>query len=230
LVPSKFKNAQNPWDDINFRRKAFERIAKQHGFDPFDPKNWDKTVIKRAVASLRKSMKGNGGDGLKMILTYHSLRIATALVELFPEMLAERKTKTFNPDTTFEHKKRIFERFAKRNGFDPLDAHSWAAQTNQKLVALTGWNYVKNQYNGNVVQMLSHFFPNIGLVPSMFRASWKTAEQRRAYFEKYARDHNFNPLDAESWYQHRPNFASKLKYGPKKMVTLTTCWLTIEEV
>jgi len=86
-----------------------------------------------------------------------------------------------------------------------LNPLNWAAQPPQKLAQLVGpRNYFWSHFSGNVGQIMSHFFPNIGLEPSMFSnyGKWRLAEQRKNFFEKYARENNFDASSAESWYKH----------------------------
>jgi len=208
----KEKLPQSRWEEEENRRKAFLDYAELHRFDPFIAENWRRQSFRDKIWPIRMS------------IPYHNGKIATALQELFPRIkLNPTKSKGHNTrkilrkfdrshsptKSIVERKKRILEKFAARNGFDPLNALSWASHSRDKFIELVGWSFVKSQFNGDVVQMLSHFFPNIGLVPSMFphgRDRWKTTERRRAYFEEYAKDNNFDPLDAENWYRHPPKY------------------------
>jgi len=185
------------WTDAQNRRKFFEEFAREHGFDPLNAEHW----YSQDLGAVRASASG--------VMKYHKLNMAQALLELFPEVPFDRsRLRSINS----EYKKRVFEGFAKRNGFDPLNPLNWAAQSRKKLAKLAGVIYLRGHYNGDIFQLLLHLFPNIGLVPSMFKphstAKWETAQQRKAFFEKYANDHNFDALDAENWYKHRPKIAA----------------------
>jgi len=180
------------WSDPRNRRKFFEEFARERGFDPLKAEHWYSQPL------LRSRIRAAAGGLLK----YHGKSMAQALIELFPEVHFDGS----RFDTIkLEHKKHIFLEFAKRSGFDPLNPLNWAAQSREKLSKLADGIYLRGHFNGDVVKLLLCLFPNIGLVPSMFKTigKWYTAEQRKAFFEKYANDNSFDALNAENWYQHR---------------------------
>jgi len=169
------------WTDVRNRRKYFEEFARERGLDPLNPDHWHSMPI----SDLHRL------HGTKNVVQYHGGSIFQALVDLFPDVPLDRQRLHSNQ---IENKRRVFEEFAKRNGFDPLSPLNWASQPRENLTELAG---------GRAVQVLFQTFPNIGLVPSMFNSGkWRTAEQRKTFFEKYANENNFDPSDAAHWYKH----------------------------
>ena len=71
-------------------------------------------------------------------------------------------------------------------------------------------------HNNSVEQALIELFPEIGLnmhqfsgrgimyflndVLIRFEVGWNNLETRRAYFEKYAKQNGFDPLNSDNWY------------------------------
>jgi len=57
-------------------------------------------------------------------------------------------------------------------------------------------------YGNNLTRALMELFPNIGLEKKklLMLAPFQYTDKRREFFLKFARDHEFDPLDPENWY------------------------------
>lgn len=111
--------------------------------------------------------------------------------------------------------RRYFDAFALQKKFDPLQPSNWYTVTAKDF--LKKLVFVQNYYSDSLVRALTTVYPEIGLDPSKFpiipRYHWDNADNRRAFFEEYARDMGFDPLIAENWY--KVEFTSLLNSHPK---------------
>jgi hypothetical protein len=62
-------------------------------------------------------------------------------------------------------------------------------------------------HNNNITKALVDLFPNIGLDPAKFIyvSYWDKSENRRIFFENYAKKYDFDPLVPKNWYSQPRN-------------------------
>ena len=133
-------------------------------------------------------------------MQYHNNSIATALVELFPDIglvkvkLQAQQSKSFilcvshfiyivtAPWSYAEIRRKFFETYARKNGFDPLVAANWYSQSQNslrrespkvfsepppfdivKLMNIQGLSSVLFYHNASLTKALLDLFPDIGL-------------------------------------------------------------------
>eukprot|EP00026_Physarum_polycephalum_P001864 Phypoly_transcript_01867.p1 GENE.Phypoly_transcript_01867~~Phypoly_transcript_01867.p1 ORF type:complete len:897 (+),score=81.10 Phypoly_transcript_01867:37-2727(+) len=188
---------RNHYKDASKRRKWFERVALRRGLDPLVPVTWYKLAKKR----FREI------QGAQDILQYYSNSTVKALVHLFPEIGLELDK--FSPVITRHfwrsrsNRRHFFISYAKKKGFEHLVPENWYKANLQHLID-QGANGFVLQFNGSVSSALIDAFPEIGLDDEKFhiarRHHWKSASNRRRFFENIAKKHHFDPLVASNWY------------------------------
>jgi len=153
LDESKFRETPDKgyWDLASNRRRFFESFAKESGFDPLVPKNW---------YSLQKDDLIKY-EGAKNIFAHYE-NLSEALVDLFPFLDKARFKKEGQYRLNPVYIREFFEKFAKRNGFDPLVPHNWYQVSNQQIMSARGVHNVILHYKGISKALLAHF-PDIGL-------------------------------------------------------------------
>eukprot|EP00026_Physarum_polycephalum_P001724 Phypoly_transcript_01726.p1 GENE.Phypoly_transcript_01726~~Phypoly_transcript_01726.p1 ORF type:complete len:978 (+),score=124.21 Phypoly_transcript_01726:128-3061(+) len=103
---------------------------------------------------------------------------------------------------TDQKRRKFFERYAKEKGFDSLNPVNWYSQSRAKILSFKGGFRVLAYYNDSVSKALVYLFPDIGLDPSKFAdySNRNNTENRKRFFELYAKENGFNPLVAHNWY------------------------------
>jgi len=122
---------------------------------------------------------------------------------------------------SLENQKRLFEKFAQDNGFDPLNPNNWYAVPFEKLLNYKGMASILLYHRKSVRQALQSVFPNILLDPSKFtrceRNHWQVPENRRHLFESFAKTNGFDSLVPENWYAVPTKKFIKFKGAPSMM-------------
>eukprot|EP00026_Physarum_polycephalum_P002048 Phypoly_transcript_02052.p1 GENE.Phypoly_transcript_02052~~Phypoly_transcript_02052.p1 ORF type:complete len:648 (+),score=89.30 Phypoly_transcript_02052:207-2150(+) len=172
------------WGDISNRREFFEAYARANKFDPLIPDNWYKQSRKNVLSF----------PGAHSVLYYHQDSVPNALSDLFPNIGLDR-SKFYAQWHIASSRRKFFEYFAKKKGFNYSNPESWYAQSQDEILLTKGANKVIAYHNGSVSRALIDLFPNIGLVPSKF---WRW--HAKAFFTAHAEDIGFDPLQAEIWY------------------------------
>eukprot|EP00026_Physarum_polycephalum_P005354 Phypoly_transcript_05386.p1 GENE.Phypoly_transcript_05386~~Phypoly_transcript_05386.p1 ORF type:complete len:586 (+),score=95.25 Phypoly_transcript_05386:3-1760(+) len=111
-----------------------------------------------------------------------------------------------------ENRRKFFENFAADHGFDPHNPLDWYSQDKEKILLQKGAARVVFYHENNVAKALLDLFPNIGLEKSKLTfprplkeaPAWSYKGNRRAFFEEYAKENNFDPLIAENWFKQFP--------------------------
>jgi len=102
-----------------------------------------------------------------------------------------------------KNRKKVFDRFAKENKFDPLIADNWYSIGYRSMAdASKGISSVLQYYYGNnLKKALLHVYPNIGLDKNKFNAkyNWTNIANRRAYLIDFAKSRGFDPLVFDNW-------------------------------
>jgi len=86
-----------------------------------------------------------------------------------------------------------------------LDSAKWYSTTHKEIICAKGGRAVLSYYNGSHTTALMEVYPELVLNKEKFFQSkgimvWKTPDQRRKFFDDFAKSKQFNPLDAEKWY------------------------------
>eukprot|EP00026_Physarum_polycephalum_P001631 Phypoly_transcript_01633.p1 GENE.Phypoly_transcript_01633~~Phypoly_transcript_01633.p1 ORF type:complete len:1064 (+),score=132.57 Phypoly_transcript_01633:31-3192(+) len=189
------KFLQNPWREITHRRMFFEKFAQENSFDALVPSNWySQSILEGVLAS----------TGSKGVLLYHDRSVTKALLDLFPNIGLD-KDKIPVPNEFRKTKARIqfFLDYARAHKFDPLIANNWYTQPREEIYSFKGAQEVAAFHKRSVTQALIDLFPKIGLVKSRFPYihPWRHAGYRKKFFETYARERGFDPLNPENWYK-----------------------------
>eukprot|EP00026_Physarum_polycephalum_P001627 Phypoly_transcript_01629.p1 GENE.Phypoly_transcript_01629~~Phypoly_transcript_01629.p1 ORF type:complete len:1030 (-),score=139.53 Phypoly_transcript_01629:75-3164(-) len=197
------------WGDLGSRRKFFENFAREHGFDPQIAEHWYAQSRKRILAT----------RGAKNVIRYHKNSVTKALVDLFPTIGLQKSKLWIKPSIKEKaNRRKFFENYAKENGFDPLNPEKWYSQPNKKILLVKGAKKVVSFHRDSVAQALEDLFPEIGFEKNQFasRHLWNDSSLRRKVFEDYAREHGFDPLVPENWYNQprRSIVAFKGASGP----------------
>eukprot|EP00026_Physarum_polycephalum_P000538 Phypoly_transcript_00539.p1 GENE.Phypoly_transcript_00539~~Phypoly_transcript_00539.p1 ORF type:complete len:959 (+),score=132.38 Phypoly_transcript_00539:57-2933(+) len=182
-----------PRGSIEIRRIFFENYAKINNFDPQIAENWYAQPV-----DLLMSHKGAAN------VIYHHKSLARALEDVYPNIGLD-SSKLWN--STLWHKeearRKFFENYAKTRGFDPLVSDNWYSQSKIQIMATKGASKVIFYHGRSVAQALVDLFPNIGLRIERFwpaNFSWRDVQNRRDFFEKFARDRGFDPHNTQMWY------------------------------
>jgi len=89
------------------------------------------------------------------------------------------------PSGDFATERRIFEDYAEKNKFDPLNPENWYRQRTKKMKATKEVkDVIVRTYNNRTSKALMHLFPEIGLDKLRFAISsrWAVPENRRLFF------------------------------------------------
>eukprot|EP00026_Physarum_polycephalum_P003664 Phypoly_transcript_03677.p1 GENE.Phypoly_transcript_03677~~Phypoly_transcript_03677.p1 ORF type:complete len:748 (+),score=79.94 Phypoly_transcript_03677:247-2244(+) len=188
--------SHSPVQQLEYRKAFFERVAKENKFDPLNAKRW--YSIPRA--------KIFNTTGSRSVLAYYSNNIAVALRDVFPSLIVdEKKLPTNSVWSEAKKRRKFFEQYAAEHGFDPLVPENWYSQTRGSVIAHQGGSRVLFYHNSSVVNALLELFPKIGLekFKFRFRSSWHETNTRRKFFEAYAEENGFDPLQPTNWYSQR---------------------------
>jgi len=142
---------------------------------------------------------------------YHNKSIAEALQYTFPEVDFDESKFSLLYLWEDKHKRReFFEAFAKANNFDPLDKESWYMQSRAKIASTEGALGIASYYRKrrSLAKALVDLFPDISLDANKIFSMTDTTYQRR-FFEKFATERGFDPLNPYNWYSlHRNSILS----------------------
>eukprot|EP00026_Physarum_polycephalum_P003462 Phypoly_transcript_03474.p1 GENE.Phypoly_transcript_03474~~Phypoly_transcript_03474.p1 ORF type:complete len:467 (+),score=96.35 Phypoly_transcript_03474:1038-2438(+) len=96
----------------------------------------------------------------------------------------------------------FFTKFANSNNFDPLNPENW--YTVERKHVLPQGKGLLAVFNDSLVRALKHTFPNIGLEDHKFsrapRNCWASRENRKKFFDEFAKDNHFDTNIPENWY------------------------------
>jgi len=98
------------------------------------------------------------------VLRYYNTSIAKALTDLFPNIGLNLSLLRIGPSwPDRENRRKVFENYAKANGFDPLNPECWYTQTKFRVSSMKKAFMTLVYYKGNLPNALLDLFPNIGL-------------------------------------------------------------------
>jgi len=189
----------------------FFSFAKEKGFDPLVAENWYSVTSSLLLEQ----------EGAPSVLFYYDGSFVKALMHLFPDMDFD-ETKFFKTSRYFwlekNNRREFFHKISREGNFDPLVADNWYLVPPDVIMNSKGATSVLAQYDGSLVNALSDLFPGVELDPSKFRTQklqdyWTYASNRRAFFDKFAKDSQFDPLVAKNWYSIPPETIPRAKGG-----------------
>eukprot|EP00026_Physarum_polycephalum_P003804 Phypoly_transcript_03819.p1 GENE.Phypoly_transcript_03819~~Phypoly_transcript_03819.p1 ORF type:complete len:654 (+),score=64.41 Phypoly_transcript_03819:47-2008(+) len=147
LDKSKFSTSL--WKSVTKRRQAFEKYAKENGFDPLVPKHW----------YTQPSEKIQKIKGIQSILRFHGRSIMRALLELFPTIgLDKSKFKFVQLWREKGNRKKFFTDYAQVCGFEPMDPNNWTPLVVKNLLKVKGIDGVIAYHKRSVAQALLDLF------------------------------------------------------------------------
>eukprot|EP00026_Physarum_polycephalum_P001228 Phypoly_transcript_01229.p1 GENE.Phypoly_transcript_01229~~Phypoly_transcript_01229.p1 ORF type:complete len:1158 (+),score=134.52 Phypoly_transcript_01229:34-3507(+) len=187
------------WSELKQRQKFFENYALLNNqFDPLIPNNWYKQPANKIMST----------KGIKTVLSYHNGSLSQALMDCFPGLTIDPTKLLCMASYWGEVKNRrgFFEKYAQLHHFDPLVPTNWHSHSRENIMATKGAVQVMTYYMSITSALNTLFFPNIHNMKETLRCSkaWHKNEQRRMFFEKYAKRHGFDPLVAENWEAQSP--------------------------
>eukprot|EP00026_Physarum_polycephalum_P001074 Phypoly_transcript_01075.p1 GENE.Phypoly_transcript_01075~~Phypoly_transcript_01075.p1 ORF type:complete len:1059 (+),score=134.10 Phypoly_transcript_01075:98-3274(+) len=194
---AKFSNLRKGyWSDPKNIRKFFVQYAQDHGFDPLVAEKWY-SVDRGDVLNTKLG---------RTFLGFYDNNIVAALMEVFPNIgLEESKFPVTYSDfwQDIGNRRTFFEKFAASNNFDHLNVKAWYELHPNELTTNKDAEKILKFYRGNFGVALRHLFPEIGVelakVPKTLDY-WKFDENKRKFFEKFAKRRKFDPLVAANWY------------------------------
>eukprot|EP00026_Physarum_polycephalum_P000948 Phypoly_transcript_00949.p1 GENE.Phypoly_transcript_00949~~Phypoly_transcript_00949.p1 ORF type:complete len:1118 (+),score=84.56 Phypoly_transcript_00949:49-3402(+) len=196
-LDKKMFNARYRVDEIANRKKFFETFAHINKFDPIVANNWYSQSRSKIMAF----------QGATRVMAFYSNSISKALIDLFPNIGLDEAQFLLKEMHHASNRRRFFENFAKKHGFDPYVAENWYAQSRKKILSTPGIEVVLRHHKNNTKRALLDLFPSIGLDISKFQfrvSPWSEIENRRKFFEAYAEEASFDPKDAASWHIQAP--------------------------
>eukprot|EP00026_Physarum_polycephalum_P002833 Phypoly_transcript_02842.p1 GENE.Phypoly_transcript_02842~~Phypoly_transcript_02842.p1 ORF type:complete len:838 (+),score=97.84 Phypoly_transcript_02842:84-2597(+) len=207
ILPRKF------WDSVPQRRAYFDRLARQHGFDPLVSANWYSQPL-----SLFSSKMANS------ILSFYDNNVPLALENLYPEIGINKTNFKLNYSADYwadaKNRKTFFTIYAKEKRFDPLLAENWFSVTTEDILHCKfpqGAESVLAFYSTSVSHALLHLFPDIGLDASKFSAvpekHWHFVSNRKKFFANFAQRNGFSAKNPSNWYSIVPSMIYELPGG-----------------
>eukprot|EP00026_Physarum_polycephalum_P001950 Phypoly_transcript_01954.p1 GENE.Phypoly_transcript_01954~~Phypoly_transcript_01954.p1 ORF type:complete len:900 (+),score=97.26 Phypoly_transcript_01954:131-2830(+) len=96
----------------------------------------------------------------------------------------------------------LFESIAKNRNLDPLVPETWYSIPGRILKQTMGVATILNKLKGSYYDKLHFLFPDVKLDPYKISSKfyWHELRHRRKYFENFAKEHNFDPLNPSNWY------------------------------
>eukprot|EP00026_Physarum_polycephalum_P003660 Phypoly_transcript_03673.p1 GENE.Phypoly_transcript_03673~~Phypoly_transcript_03673.p1 ORF type:complete len:675 (+),score=95.36 Phypoly_transcript_03673:213-2237(+) len=183
------------WSDRANRKQFFDAFARENHFDPLVSENWY-SVSRQAVLSKPGSS----------VLEYYDRSLVKALEDVYPDIGLRREMFAFLHRgywTESKNRKRFFDELARDLNFDPLVPANWYSVTTHEIEQRKYGRTVLYYYGWSLSEALTHLYPNIGLQKHKFFHSsghWQNVQNRKRFFDDFARDHKFDPLSPENWY------------------------------
>eukprot|EP00026_Physarum_polycephalum_P004416 Phypoly_transcript_04435.p1 GENE.Phypoly_transcript_04435~~Phypoly_transcript_04435.p1 ORF type:complete len:688 (+),score=101.45 Phypoly_transcript_04435:123-2066(+) len=156
-------------------RDFMVRFAKSRNLDPYSQETWQSSA-----KAFRTSVNG------KKILKKFKNKYYLLVQKIFPEISLWHKS---------TDKKKFLERYGKARGFDVLKAEDWYLHLKKVRMSEKGMR--------RFAKALQDAFPNIGLDKSklqVMQSPYGKWENRRNFFEKYAKLNAFDPQIPANWY------------------------------
>eukprot|EP00026_Physarum_polycephalum_P003011 Phypoly_transcript_03020.p1 GENE.Phypoly_transcript_03020~~Phypoly_transcript_03020.p1 ORF type:complete len:828 (+),score=99.94 Phypoly_transcript_03020:42-2525(+) len=169
-------------------REKLENLARAQGSDPLTAETWHKIPDQEFLR--HKVVR-------KFVQKYHSSNWPKALMTLFPEINIQA-SKFKIPYVSIQERKLFFDNFAKGQRFDPLIADNWYSFYDHPLLRNQRYETIMTNYK-SLPDCLMHLYPNIGIQKEKFFAKFP-AQDRKLFFDNFAKAQGFDPLVADNWY------------------------------
>jgi len=138
-------------------------------------------------------------------------RQSTNATEIQTEIDLDVENFIFRPRGYWEdiaNRKAWFDNFARRSGFDPLNAERWYRVNRLQFLDHKSACSVFHYYHGSFIHALQDVYPYLHLDPKKFsimpKNHWRDARNRKKFFEQIALKMGFDPYVAENWYSASP--------------------------
>eukprot|EP00026_Physarum_polycephalum_P003756 Phypoly_transcript_03770.p1 GENE.Phypoly_transcript_03770~~Phypoly_transcript_03770.p1 ORF type:complete len:759 (+),score=109.95 Phypoly_transcript_03770:66-2279(+) len=183
------------YNDPTHRREFFEKVAKERGFDPLVPDNWYPLIR----SDLISSAKGAGN-----VLAHHGYSMVQALLDLFPDIGLDQSNFAAPPrkhKVDLGYRRRLYEDFARKQGFDPLIAENWYSVSYKDLRDAKKLRSILTK-GLNLAKALKKLFPDVHFDEFKFKQTgmWNDAKNRKRAFDSVAEEFKFDPLYLDNWY------------------------------
>eukprot|EP00026_Physarum_polycephalum_P003383 Phypoly_transcript_03394.p1 GENE.Phypoly_transcript_03394~~Phypoly_transcript_03394.p1 ORF type:complete len:728 (+),score=54.40 Phypoly_transcript_03394:224-2407(+) len=210
------------WEDVisSFNReKHLNSYSQATSFSLLPSESWAKRIRQYLVSFASKcnlvptcpntwySISVDAFSKFKNVLNTFRGNYYKILKHIFPDVAFD-KTSFPSPTSRLQ----FFLDYAKSHAIDPYKAENWYSQDKQKIMASQGSQMIKFFYNGSIAKALQELFPKVVFDPSKFKKHplWYNAKNRRKFFEEYARENKFDPLNPKNWYiQQRKKIEAK---------------------
>jgi len=148
-----FFKSKKGWKAPENQRKFFDGFARSKNFNPLDAEKWYSVTCKEIVRA--------GGKGL---LHYYNGSHIKALVKLYPELMLKKRnflmSKMGWKDP--ENQRNFFDKFARSQNFNPMDAKKWYSVTYNEIIRAGGKGLL-HYYNGSHLNALVKLYPKLEL-------------------------------------------------------------------
>eukprot|EP00026_Physarum_polycephalum_P003234 Phypoly_transcript_03244.p1 GENE.Phypoly_transcript_03244~~Phypoly_transcript_03244.p1 ORF type:complete len:742 (+),score=88.29 Phypoly_transcript_03244:221-2446(+) len=178
------------WTKRNLRL-FLEQVAKNRSMDPLVAETWYSIPPEEI-----RQLPGGASPMSKIRGGFYNI-VSSA----FPEIQIKKFSST--PWVDVNNRRKFFEDYAAKKGFDPLIAENWYSIRRRDIDVQKGGDTVVMYHGDSVSKALMDLFPNIGLDIYRFRGPlsfWSDPANRRKFFENYAKENNFDPLQPHAWY------------------------------
>eukprot|EP00026_Physarum_polycephalum_P004386 Phypoly_transcript_04404.p1 GENE.Phypoly_transcript_04404~~Phypoly_transcript_04404.p1 ORF type:complete len:567 (+),score=64.08 Phypoly_transcript_04404:352-2052(+) len=161
-------------------RHFFEKFARTNNFDPLVPRNWYSQSKSQILAAKDSHLLGS----------FYRDNLSKALFDSFPG-IGFKRTK-FWKLPLWKHpaeRRKLLEKYAKENNFDPLNPENWYSQSRQKMYLFPGMRGIVSYHGESALQTIIDLFPDIGLEKSKFR---RIIKPRKTNTEKVFTKNSFS--------------------------------------
>eukprot|EP00026_Physarum_polycephalum_P003033 Phypoly_transcript_03042.p1 GENE.Phypoly_transcript_03042~~Phypoly_transcript_03042.p1 ORF type:complete len:819 (-),score=106.58 Phypoly_transcript_03042:30-2486(-) len=193
LEPIHFgKISRKFWDDPSNLRKYLDQIAAKCGFDPLIASNWYNHVSHDMFKQIEKGYILQRGYKKVLAEIYGEFGVKEDMFDTIPMHYYD----------TIKNRQNFFKKVALAQGLNPDNMDDWYSLSSN-LVHKHGGQYVLKRYNRSIYAVVQDIFPHHVWDESKFTLKTKkywNSDRIRQFFDKYAKDHNFNPLIPENWY------------------------------
>eukprot|EP00026_Physarum_polycephalum_P002112 Phypoly_transcript_02116.p1 GENE.Phypoly_transcript_02116~~Phypoly_transcript_02116.p1 ORF type:complete len:954 (+),score=114.83 Phypoly_transcript_02116:59-2920(+) len=171
----------------NSMRSYMEYLAAQSKKDPLLPDTWYNFPYENVLP-------------FKSVINQHK-GYSNTVQKIFPDIQFDINLFQRTSWSPIENRRKFFENYAKSLGFDFQDKEMWYKQPIERIMSFKGADRVISYHEDNIPKALCDLFPNIGLLNSKFKTQWNFIGNRKKFFEKYAKENGFDPLNPEEWYR-----------------------------
>eukprot|EP00026_Physarum_polycephalum_P006545 Phypoly_transcript_06593.p1 GENE.Phypoly_transcript_06593~~Phypoly_transcript_06593.p1 ORF type:complete len:538 (+),score=63.89 Phypoly_transcript_06593:122-1735(+) len=204
----------NYWKILANRKKFFDDYAEAHNFDPLVPHNWYRIPSSEFLQMEAKSF-----------LHYHNFSVREALAAAYPDIgLQPNQFKSLKRSYRNNKQSRaFFDLMARKCGFDPLKAGNWFRVDRKMVLRQPGGSIIMARYDDSVSSAVIDAYPELNISPSDFHCAqgetnyWTFSENRKQFFDSFAKARKFDPTVPENWYSISVNDVIDMQGGIEVM-------------